>query len=105
MLILILIDVQYLQKAAFNFEKGSNSQNHSSSGSYHLVKNFLTSKISNSPIPYHYLENPVKTAFMFLGASPDGPVTCDCHQPAVTEIVGYFCNKGTKIRKHIMKFD
>ena len=35
MLILILIDSQ---KGAFNFEKGSNRQNHSSSGSLHLVK-------------------------------------------------------------------
>ena len=28
MLIFILIDVQYLQKAAFSFEKGLNRQNH-----------------------------------------------------------------------------
>ena len=33
MLILILIVVQYLQKVVFNFEKGSNDQNESSSGS------------------------------------------------------------------------
>ena len=39
MLILILIDVQYSQKAVFSFEKGLNPQNHSSSGSLHLVKN------------------------------------------------------------------
>ena len=38
MLKLILIDVQYLQKAVFSFEKGSNHQNHSSSGSNHPVK-------------------------------------------------------------------
>ena len=40
MLILILIHVQYSQKAAFSFEKGSNHQNHSSSGSLHPVKTF-----------------------------------------------------------------
>ena len=40
MLILILIDVQYSKKAVFSFEKGLNRQNHSSSGSLHLVKNF-----------------------------------------------------------------
>ena len=40
MLILILIDVQYLQKAVFSFEKGSNGQNHSSSGFHHPVKKF-----------------------------------------------------------------
>ena len=39
MLILILIDVQYLQKADFSFEKGLNCQNHSSSGSLQAVKN------------------------------------------------------------------
>ena len=36
MLILILIDVQYLQNAVFSFEKFC--QNHSSSDSHHLVK-------------------------------------------------------------------
>ena len=40
MLILILIDVQYSQKAVFSFEKGSNCQNHSSSGSLHPAENF-----------------------------------------------------------------
>ena len=38
MLILILIDVQYSQNAVFSYEKFSNRQNHSSSGSHHLVK-------------------------------------------------------------------
>ena len=38
MLILILIDVQYLQNAVFSFEKFSISQNRSSSGSHHLAK-------------------------------------------------------------------
>ena len=55
MLILILIDVQYSQNAVFSFEKFSNCQNHSSSGSHHLVKiplssvhNFLTKSHENS---------------------------------------------------------
>ena len=39
-LILILVDVQYLQKAVFSFEKGSNCQNYSSSASHHPVKEF-----------------------------------------------------------------
>ena len=47
MLILILIDVQYSQNAVFSFEKGSNCQNHSSSGSHHPVKN-SPSKIFDS---------------------------------------------------------
>ena len=39
MLILILIDIQYLQNVVLSFEKGLNSQNHSSSGSHHQIKN------------------------------------------------------------------
>ena len=46
MLILILIIVQYSQNAVFSFEKILNRQNHSSSGSYHLVK--------KSPSSVHY---------------------------------------------------
>ena len=42
-----LIDVQYLQEVIFNFEKGSNGQNHSPSGSNHLIQKF-PSKISDS---------------------------------------------------------
>ena len=44
MLILILIDVQYSQKAVFNFERGSNCQNLSSSGSLYQVKKFAPVK-------------------------------------------------------------
>ena len=49
MLIFILIDVQYSQKAAFSFEKGSNRQNHISLGFLHLVKVFPI-RISNYPL-------------------------------------------------------
>ena len=71
MLILILIYVQYLQNAFFSFEKGSNCQNHSSSGSHHPVKKFpqqnfwfhllrgnLPPPLHTHTQPYHYLENP-----------------------------------------------
>ena len=37
-MILILIDVQYSQKAVISFEKGSNGQNQSFSGFQHLVE-------------------------------------------------------------------
>ena len=66
MLILILIDVQYSHKAVFSFKKGSNCQNHSSSGSHHPVKK-SHSKISDStqlegiylpPLHQGDLENP-----------------------------------------------
>ena len=56
MLILILIDVPFSQKAVFSFEKGSNHQNHSSLGSQHLVKKSPTpvkSPIPPSPPPHH----------------------------------------------------
>ena len=51
MLILILIDVQYLQNVVFSFEKGSNGQNHSSSGSHHHI-NLIHS--ANFPNPLHF---------------------------------------------------
>ena len=54
MLILVLIDVQYSQKAVFSFEKGSNCQNHSSSDFLNLVKKSPPSKISN-PRPHPLL--------------------------------------------------
>ena len=55
MLTLILIDVQYSQKAVFSFEKGLNCQNHSLSGSHHPVEKLLPpGKISDSP-PSHPL--------------------------------------------------
>ena len=47
MLIFILTEVQYLRKADFSFKKGLNCQNHSSSGSLHLVKKSLPSEISS----------------------------------------------------------
>ena len=51
MLILILIYVHYSRKAVFSFEKGSNSQNHSS-GSHHPVKTFPSpAKFLILPIP------------------------------------------------------
>ena len=49
MLILILIDVQYLQNIVFSFEKGSNSQNHSSSDSHHLIKKSPQKNVTFSP--------------------------------------------------------
>ena len=68
MLIFILTDVQYSQKAVFSFEKGSDRQNHSSSGSLHPVKKFPSTikflierggRISPPhPTPYRYLEKP-----------------------------------------------
>ena len=72
MLIVILSDVQYSQKAVFRFEKGLNGQNQSSSGPHHLVKKSpppSSSKISDSsPLggfsstPYRYLEKPESDA-------------------------------------------
>ena len=67
MLILILINVQYLQKVVFRFEKGLNGQNHSS-GSHNLttplppLQNFqfpppLRGGIFPLPTPKCYLEN------------------------------------------------
>ena len=66
MLILILIDVQYSQKAAFSFEKGSNGPNHSSSGSHHLIKkSYPTAKFLMSQNREEYKHKSIKT-FNFL---------------------------------------
>ena len=51
MLIFILVEVQYSQKAGFSFDKGSNRQNHSSSVSLHLVKKFPSVKFPIPPNP------------------------------------------------------
>ena len=56
MLILILIDVQYLQKIVFSFGKGLNDQNHSSSGSQHLIKKIPHQKLFGRTHKY-YLED------------------------------------------------
>ena len=50
-LILVLIDAQYSQKAVFGFEKGSNRQNHSSSGFLHPVKKSPLPSPIKFPIP------------------------------------------------------
>ena len=50
MLILILLNVQYLQNAVYSFEKGSNRQNHSLSDSHHLIEK-SPGQISHSPNP------------------------------------------------------
>ena len=47
--ILILINVQYLQNVVFSFEKGSTSQTHSFSDSYHPIKKIFP--LQNFPFP------------------------------------------------------
>ena len=41
MLILILVDIQYLQNVVFSFEQGSNGQNHFLSDSHSLDRKIL----------------------------------------------------------------
>ena len=62
MLMLILIDVQYSQKAVFSFEKSSNRQNYISSDFIYLWKQSSSSNFQCPPppppnTPYCYLEN------------------------------------------------
>lgn len=49
MLIFILIDFQYSQNVLFSFEKGTDGQNHPSSGSRYPVKSFPQQKFASSP--------------------------------------------------------
>ena len=81
MLILILIEVQHLQIAIFSFEKGSDRQNHSSSGSLYLVK--------KSPLP------PLK----FLSPSPST-------HPAIWKTLSlgnWIVNKESKIVEMLLR--
>ena len=66
MLILILINVQYLQKVFFSFEKDLNGQNHFSSGSRQPIKKLPAAKFrilpptgGDSPHPLTLFGNPV----------------------------------------------
>ena len=65
MIILILIDVQYSQKAVSSFEKGYNCQNHSSSGSLQPVtppvKFLIAPSLGGFPTP------PLTTIWKTLG--------------------------------------
>ena len=62
MLVLILVDVQYLQKVVFSFQKGLDGQNHSS-GSNHMIKK-SPSKIPNAPHPLTLLVKPCHIAIV-----------------------------------------
>ena len=67
MLILILVDIQYLQSVVFGFKKGSDSQNHSRSDSHLPDRKLSDSKISYPPPPpstqryYKTLSNVVRS--------------------------------------------
>ena len=65
MLILIIIDVQYLQKAVLSFEKGSNHQNHSSSGSHHKI-----SPQQNLPPSHTHTHTHTHTHILLLFGKP-----------------------------------
>ena len=47
--IFVLINARYLQEVAFSFEKSPSGQNHSSSGSHHLIKKFIPAKFLIPP--------------------------------------------------------
>ena len=71
MLVLILIDVQYLQKAVFSFGKGSYGQNYFSSGSQHPAINPPQQIFWPPPppnlTPLTYLENPASLFLIISG--------------------------------------
>ena len=60
MLILVLIDVQYSQKAVFSFEKYSNGQNHFPS-SHRLVKKYAPPMVKFQIHP-HWGDSPLLDA-------------------------------------------
>ena len=67
MLLSILIDGQYSQKAVFSFEKGLNRQNYSSSGSLHTVKTFSSKMSDCPPLGPSIFEEWNKNIFSFVG--------------------------------------
>ena len=73
MLIFILIDVQYSQKAIFSFEKDSSCQNYSSSGSLHLVKKIPPVKFPIPPNPLLLFGRPkyikLYGSFLWMGCT------------------------------------
>ena len=73
-LILVLIDVEYSQKAYFSFEKGMIGQNNSSSGSHHPVKKFPC-KISDSLPHWGGISHPFLTAIWKNSVGPSHRAT------------------------------
>ena len=71
MLILILMDVQYLQNVVFRFKKGSNGQNHSSFDFHNPIKNFTLGKISITHWRGGFL--------LLLKGNLENPVLCKSH--------------------------
>ena len=90
MLILILIDIQYSQKANSSFEKGLNCQNHSS---LHPVKKFPGSKISDSP--HHTGENlpPPHPVPLFRKRCINGTNFCQLQKAMLLRIFPAFSQK------------
>ena len=73
MLIFVLIDVQYSQKAIFSFEKGADRQNHSCSDFFHPVKKFPLVKFTISPNPLLLFGRPeyikLYGSFLWIGCN------------------------------------
>ena len=70
MLILILIDIKYLQSVAFRFGKGSSGQNYSLSDSQHPI-NSPPSKITHSSLRLNIFEkSSMKKARVILNHHP-----------------------------------
>ena len=86
MLILILIDVQYSQKAVFSFEKGLNRQNHCSSGFLHPVKKSSLSKISDPPHPPGIC-NKTETKNVTVAKMVEFIKTCNQHSRSLTLVI------------------
>ena len=65
MLILTLINVQYLQNVVFSFEKCLNGQKHSASGSHHSIKQFPWQNFHWGDFPLNTIWKTLGTAFVF----------------------------------------
>ena len=93
MLILILIDVYYSHNAVFNFEKGSNCQNHSSLNSHNPVNSPHWGGENLTPHPTPSLTAIWKT------------LLCGVRNKAVFLILEHSSLRGVKQKKHEKKHE
>ena len=70
MLIVILVDAQYLQNVVFSFEKGLNGQNHSLWDSHHPLKKSSKQNWEIPPYPLMLFEKPWISNMPRVGFKP-----------------------------------
>ena len=102
MLILILVDIQYLQNVVFSFEKDSNGQKHSSSDSHPPNKKIPPQQ--NVPFSPPLLGEfppslPFKTIWNTLSNGVQAPIQPKKHDNKKSSEVGDWLGRGRELGK------